>query len=123
VPTANPDEDTAFIPTMAQMPPLSVWEVDTAAVRVVTEWITKMPVLPPISIHKVFTGRSANGPVLHGDMLVLPEGVRGKVMLIGLDGRRHVLVGIAGRTFRIPQGLPVGIYLLKAGAETFKLAL
>jgi hypothetical protein len=121
VPTGTPD-DTAFSPTMPQMPPLGVWEVDTAAVRVVTEWIAKMPPLPA-SIHQAFAGRSANAPVLHGDMLLLPESMRGKAEIIGLDGRRHRLLGISERAFRIPKDMPAGIYLLNAGGETFKLAL
>jgi hypothetical protein len=123
VPAAGNPDDTAFIPTAAQMPPLGVWEVDTAAVRVVTEWISKMPPLPSASIRKGHEARLAKTPVLHGDILVLPESIRGKAVLIGLDGRRHELIGISGQAFRIPRGMSAGIYLLKAGTGTFKLAL
>ncbi|MEO6098438.1 MAG: hypothetical protein ABIW76_23320, partial [Fibrobacteria bacterium] len=68
-------------------------------------------------------GRSGKEPVLRGDMLVLPEGVRGKAVLLGLDGRRHELIGISGHAFQIPKGMSAGIYLLKVGTATFKLAL
>ncbi|MEO7956244.1 MAG: hypothetical protein ABIW76_06125, partial [Fibrobacteria bacterium] len=95
MPSGLPD-DTAFSQTAPQMPPLGVFEVDTAAVRVVTEWITTMPNLPPSAIRKAIAGRSGKEPVLRGDMLVLPEGVRGKAVLLGLDGRRHELIGISG---------------------------
>lgn len=121
VPTGTPD-DTAFVRTMAQMPPLGVFEVDTAAVRVVTEWITKMPALSS-SIRKGDGARWANAPVLHGDLLVIPHMIGGQAVLIGLDGRRHELSAVSGNAFRIPKGMPAGIYLLKAGTGTFKLAL
>lgn len=121
IPDGTPD-DTAYLQTAAQMPPLGVFEPDTAANRLVAEWITKMPPLPA-SIHKLIGRRSAQAPVLHGDILALPEGMRGKALLFGLDGRRHDLIGISGQTFRIPRGLPGGIYLLKTASQTFKLAL
>jgi hypothetical protein len=120
VPTGDP-EDTAFTSTMAQMPPLGVYEVDTAAIRVLTDWIRTMPPLPA-SIRRTFAARPADAPLLRGDMLMLPEGVRGKVVLTGIDGRHHELIGSNGHSFRIPKGLPAGIYLLKVGAKTFKLA-
>lgn len=121
LPTGTP-EDTAYEGIEAQMPPLGVFEVDSAAIQVVTHWITQIPPLPA-SISKSVGERFAKLPAIHGDRVVLSKDVHGKAMLIGLDGRRHELSGISSHEFRIPMGLPAGIYLLKAGSETFKLAL
>lgn len=121
LPTGTP-EDTAYKGIEAQMPPLGVFEVDSAAIQVVTQWITQIPPLPA-SIRKSIGGGIANPPVIHGDRVVLSKDVQGKPMLIGPDGRRYELSGISSHEFRIPTGLPAGIYLLKAGRETFKLAL
>lgn len=121
LPTGTPD-DTAFKGIEAQMPPLGVFEVDSAAIQVVTQWIAQIPPLPA-SIRKRVGDRFAKLPAIHGDRVALPKGVHGKAMLIGLDGRRHELAAISTHEFRIPKGLPAGIYLLNAGGETFKLAL
>jgi hypothetical protein len=100
---------------------VGVFEVDTAAVRVVSEWIKTIPKI--VSTRKTIARRAAANPVIHGDMLLLPEGTPGKVVLTGIDGRRHDLVRTSGRSYRIPGTLPTGIYLLKLGTVTFKLSL
>jgi hypothetical protein len=119
LPTGTP-EDTAYKVLEAQMPPLGVFEVDTAAIQVVTQWITQLSSLA--SIHKWVGEGFVKVPTLHGERVVL-QGGHGKVLLVGVNGMQHELMGISGNEFRIPKGLPAGIYLLKVGGETFKLAL
>jgi hypothetical protein len=121
LPNGTP-EDTAYKAIEAQMPPLAVFEVDSAAIRVVTQWITQLPPLPA-SIRESAGKGFAGLPAIHGDRVVFRQDVRGKAWLIGLDGRRHELPGITRHEFRIPAGLSAGIYLLQAGRETFKLTL
>lgn len=120
-----PTEDTAFAPHASQMPPVGVFEVDTTAIQVVTQWIMS---LPTTSIRGVFgsqgsqAGHSGRLPVIRGNLVLLPQGVV-KARLFGLDGQRLELTELPGHSYRLPAGLAPGIYILRAGSQVFRLML
>ena len=91
------------------------------ATRMITQWIKEMPEI--VSIRNGGRGPAARGPVLRGNVLALQEGEGRNVSLTGLDGRRHALTELSKGNYRLPSGLPAGMYFLKSGARTFKLML
>lgn len=102
-----------------QMPPLGVFEVDTIATRWIRKWIAEMP---PVGIKGSRLGHNAvSAPRIMAGYLTLGSDFRGDLMLTGLDGRRHALIRLTGKTFRVPKSLPNGVYFLQLGATAYKV--
>ena len=103
-----------------QMPPLATTEVDTLAVRVVTEWIRSLPTLedahtPPIV-------KRNPRPSLNGEVIsVPPEWVAMGVQLIGLNGHHIPLMAIGAGRFRITEQPSRGILILKFSNQSYRL--
>jgi hypothetical protein len=117
LPPTDPD---AFGSVQEQMPPVGVFEEDTAATKMITQWIKQLPEVTAIGPARAASGAHAAAPMIHGNILTLPVG---RAALAGLDGRRHALTPIGAGRFRLPAGLAPGIYLLDAGGRAFKLLL
>lgn len=112
---------TAFDPDRNQMPPMATFEVDTAAVKVMEEWILGTP------SRAVPTGiagghQAATAPILRGRDLLLPPGLLAgnpAVRLRGLDGRVYPLRTLGPGRYAIPASVPRGVYILQVGRLTF----
>lgn len=111
----------AFDPSRYQMPPLGTFEMDTAAVRLVEEWILGLP--PRTAPTGVAQGPRASAfPILNGRELFLPPGLRAgnpAVRLRGLDGRDHPLRAAGPGRYAIPASVPRGVYVIQVGGRTF----
>lgn len=120
---ANPEERAkAFYDGKRSMPTLGVFEEDTLANKVVEDWILAM-VETTGANHQGLAGRGAPEPSIKGGILTLPSGLRGKVVLTGLDGRSQPVIRLNESTFRLPHGMKPGVYLLMVGVRSFKLIL
>jgi cytochrome c553 len=119
-----PTEADAFAKDERQMPPLGVFEVDTLATNMIARWIQS---LPPLSIPRTSAHAGLQGAgiqVRGGELILLSRSDRsigGAAELTGLDGRREILIPISGGRYRLPKGLPHGLYLIREGSLTYKL--
>lgn len=117
---SQPTEDTAFNATQNQMPPLGVFEEDTVATRVLARWIKSMPEL--VSVRKGLPS-AAISLDRRGNILSFPAPTQVQPDLVGLDGRRYSLLPLSETRFRLPAGLPSGLYMVRSGPRYFKLLL
>jgi hypothetical protein len=111
--------DTAFIPDVNQMPPIGVYEEDTVATRWIAKWIKEMPEVG-ISRRRVPILGTFK-PSIVGNILILPAGLDGKVLFVGIGGKKFELTRTNGNDFRLPDNLKPGVYMLRVGIQTFKV--
>lgn len=108
-----------------QMPPMGTFEVDTAAMKVVEEWIAGIPSRAvPAGIAAV--PHAASSPVLRGRELYLPPALLAGnplVRLRGMDGRGHTLRNVGPGRYAIPSAVPRGVYVLQVGRRSFTRAV
>ena len=107
-----------------QMPPLGSYEVDTAAVKVMEEWILGMPsrAIPSGLVRGSNGSNFGLSPILRGRELILPPGLLAgnpAVRLRGLDGRIHPLTRAGNDRYAVPASVPRGVYILQVGSRTF----
>jgi hypothetical protein len=114
-----PAEEGAYAALGEQMPPLGVYEEDTVATRILSQWITTMPAAP---IHGRRLEKNANlAPRLSGSYLTLPSSYTGRVYVSGIDGRRTELQRVSGTLYRLPDQKATGVLLIHLEKRSFKL--
>ncbi len=114
----NPNNEDAYYPVPTQMPPLGVFEVDTLAIHWVEKWIKEMSTVAARQLHP---GTKAKAYRWTGDHLILASDSRENVTLSGLDGRRIEMIRVAGGTYRLPNSLKNGVYMLHIGTKAYKV--
>jgi len=128
--TERRTERNNFDPVRNQMPPLATFEVNDAAVALLTKWIKAMPALGVDTagmVIGVFHGASAHrdmrGPVIRNGMVIIPADLASSspvsVRLTGIDGRTSELKAVSRTQFAVPAGLPKGVYILRVGHQSF----
>jgi cytochrome c553 len=120
--TSAPDisKDTAYRKDENQMPYIGIYEVDTVATRWIAQWINEMPDIVGINPKKGSVFGKLN-PEIVGDILTIPAGVDGGLILAGLNGKKYSLTRIMGNNYCIPDNLKTGLYMLRVGNRTFKI--
>jgi hypothetical protein len=110
-----------YDPIRNQMPPLATFEVNVAATALIEKWIKDMPVPTPIAIALAKHGMFRAGIKLQRGYLVIDAkllGAGAQPIMAGLDGRRISLRKVSEGTWALPEGLPKGLYLIRAGSQS-----
>jgi hypothetical protein len=114
-------ESGDFFPDPEQMPPLSSYETDAAALDSIRKWILEYKTA--LSVHRPANRPVLQSPVLHGNRIQLPPGIPGwenlKVTLHDFSGRSWEAPRIGRETYAVPGGLSQGVYILRVGARNF----
>lgn len=115
------------------MPPLATYEVNNPAMQVIAEWITTLtPVpapncCPQAGIHIGHSETFIKLPSIQGRTLRLPQIMASqknlKVTLVSLNGKTITLSSFAPGLYTLPQSLSRGVYIIKAGNQTFQRQL
>lgn len=125
-----------------QMPPLATFQPDSAAVNAVKDWVCslgnrgaaacKLPVMQPDSSYWASTGLFHGGmgfrragkltAYLHGQRLTVSGPVAAEPILSDMRGREIRMVKSEIGSYRIAEPLRPGVYVLRAGRATFKIA-
>lgn len=108
-----------FEKNAAQMPPLGVYEEDTAATRVLAQWITQFKAEEDVSIRRSLAHQDLRAPAMDGRTLLIPEGMAGRVTLIAVNGKEIRLKRMASNRYSIPAALHPGLYVVRVGVHSF----
>lgn len=122
--TAPPNE-LGWDPARDQMPPLATFEVDTAALAVLSEWIRTLP-KKTIAVNSPLSAGAFRAPSFRGRTLIVPgPGAPGnaRVTLIGVDGREVELTRRGPGAYDLPAGTPAGVYVIRVGSASFARSL
>jgi hypothetical protein len=113
----------------SQMPPLATYIPDTAALKILSEWVrtyrTLVPVPPEDPAVAVRAARLAmqGTPSIQNRVLVVPAGWTGKATMTGLNGRTVPLVTVGRGRYALPASMPAGVYFFKVGDRTFRTSV
>lgn len=124
-----------------QMPPLATFQPDSAAINAVKDWICslgnrgaacKLPVLQPDSSYWASTGLFHGGmgipgaaklaAYLHGQRLLVSGLMTAQPVLSDMRGREIRMVNSGLGIYRISEPLRPGVYVLKAGRASIRIA-
>jgi hypothetical protein len=107
-----------------QMPPLGVFEEDTVAMQVLTEWVNHYRAEDDVSVRRARSGSGLSHPIQIGNHLRLPEGMQeGPAYLIALNGQSIPLPKVAGNLYALPASISPGIYGLRVGKVMARLIM
>jgi hypothetical protein len=111
-----------------QMPPLATYEVNVPAVTLLKKWVKEMQPLPVGPDGYVGIARSASArtqlksPIIRGGLVILPadfSATKLSVKLTGINGRTYDLKAVGRNAFALPANLPKGVYIIRAGQQSF----
>jgi len=103
------------------MPPLATYEEDTAATKVLAQWILAFDTTSDIvGIRSSLHAKSLRAPTLDGRHLRVPGEMAGKVSLFGINGREYRLQALGGSLYALPPSLQRGLYIVRVGAQSFR---
>ena len=105
----------------AQMPPLATFMPDTAALKILGEWVRNyVPVNAGIKPGTRFDG--SGGPTVRGRVLYLPRGWTGPVLMADVRGRVFTLKAAGEQAFTLPP-VGTGVYFFRQKGRSFKVSL
>ena len=133
---------TKFNGSSLQMPPLATFQPDSAAVNAVKDWICslgnrgaaacKLPVLQPDSSYWSTTGLFHDGmgipragkltAYLRGQRLLVSSQMTAHPILTDMRGREIRMVNSGLGIYQISEPLRPGVYVLRAGRASIKIA-
>ena len=102
------------------MPPLASYIPDTAALKILGEWVVKQT--PPAGIRSIGL-RDAGTLQIHGRFLIAPPGWTGKVQMSDIQGRVQNLEHLGKGRYALPDNARNGVYFFRAGQHTFKASI
>lgn len=102
------------------MPPLATFIPDTAALKILGEWVVKQT--PPAGIRSIGL-RDSRTPHIRGRIFIAPAGWTGKVQMIDIRGRVQVLESLGSGRYALPENARDGVYFFRAGQRTFKTSI
>ncbi|MEO7957641.1 MAG: hypothetical protein ABIW76_13220, partial [Fibrobacteria bacterium] len=108
-----------------QMPPLATYEEDTAATKLITQWIMEFDTTGQMA-NGLAGGRgraSVSAPLFQSRLIRIPEAMVGTVSLRGVDGRALPLAPVSPGVYSLPSQAQAGVYFLRVGARSFRLSL
>jgi len=116
---------------LGQMPPLATYIPDTAAIKILGEWVTNYYTLYSVpgehdvtSIHGIKIGSLDKAmPVIQNRQLIVPENWTGKAFMISLNGRSVPLASVGRNRYALPASASAGVYFFRVGDRTFKTSV
>lgn len=123
-PTRPAQPELAWYAGRFAMPPLGTFEVDTVAAKIMKQWILNFDVNVdlqgrPDAIRTRANQQSLRVPMMNANNIVIPEGMTGRVSLVGVNGREFSLNRVAGNTYAVPSEVKRGLYIVRVGAKSF----
>src|SRR5204863_6425876 len=114
----------------SQMPPLATYIPDTAALKILGEWVHNYYTLtavqgepPVLSVHGARLALQGGMPSIQNRQLIVPEGWTGKAVMIGLNGRSTPLASVGRGRYALPASLPSGVYFFQVGNRSFRTSV
>jgi hypothetical protein len=101
------------------MPPLATYIPDTAALKILGEWVAKQAAQPAIGIR----GKapvSYPSPYIRDRVLIVPALFTGEVRMMDIRGRSFVLNPLGSGRFEIPRTIKGGLYMVRVGQRFFR---
>ncbi len=111
--------------TGEQMPPFATYIPDTAALKVLGEWIKNYRTLAVVDSQNIVNSVRQSGqlhlaePVLRNHTLFVPVDWGSGATMWNIQGQSHALQALGVGAYALPPGTPVGIYMFRVGAHTF----
>ncbi|MCD6023838.1 MAG: glucose sorbosone dehydrogenase [Fibrobacteria bacterium] len=114
------------------MPPVPVSFIpDVEAMKILGEWVKAYRTLQIVDSSRIITGvlQGGNGtaarPALrfHNGMVLVPPGWKARPELLSPAGRRHALLSAGPGRYALPARLPSGIYWVRAGGLSLRVAV
>ena len=110
-----------------QMPIYATHIPDTAAMKILGEWVKSYRTLVRIpdrdSVVNV-NGRMTRYPAetarIQNRQLIVPASWTGKAQMMNVGGRVYALSSVGKGRYAIPQSAPSGLYFFKVGTRTFR---
>ena len=104
------------------MPLLASYIPDTAALKILGEWVTKGGALVsnPGNRIRANVPRAILSPYIRDRVLIVPAGLAGEVRMMDLRGRAFGLTPKGDGRYAIPESAKNGLYFFRVGQRLFK---
>ena len=99
------------------MPPLATYIPDTAALRVMGEWVARQG--NTIGI-RTRGARAFASPTIRDRVLIVPAGLAGEVRMMDIRGRAFALRNLGNGRYAIPERAKDGVYFFRVGESVFR---
>jgi hypothetical protein len=99
------------------MPPLATYIPDTAALRVMGEWVARQGGRAAI---RAVGGRVLASPYIRDRVLIVPAGFTGEVRMMDIQGRGFALKSLGNGRYAIPEKAKDGVYFFRVGERSFR---
>lgn len=103
------------------MPPLATYIPDTAALKVLGEWVARQAVTIGIRAPGALAGLPS--PYIRDRVLIVPAGLSGTVRMMDVGGRVYALRSLGKGRYAIPEEAKAGVYFFGAGGRFFRTSL
>jgi hypothetical protein len=108
----------------AQMPRVATFLPDTAALKIMAEWVKNYRILTPVGIANPpksakNSPQSTFQPLIRGRLLYVPVGWKGRATMVDVGGRIHTLIQKDSFVFTLPPSISAGIYQFRVGEHSF----
>lgn len=101
------------------MPPLATYIPDTAALKILGEWVAKQGASSAIGIRSAVS-RSFQSPYIRDRILIVPANFTGAVRMTDVRGRVFALRPLGKGRYEIPEMARDGVYFLRVGQRSFR---
>ncbi len=112
-----------------QMPPLATYMPDTAALKILGEWVRNYRTLYIVDSSNIVTRLNSkpvpprNIPLIRNRILFVPKDWLGGALMIGIQGRAYRLYSSGKNRYLIPPFAPAGVYFFAVGSHYFKASI
>jgi hypothetical protein len=105
-----------------QMPPLNSFVPDTAALKILGEWVKYYRSGSILALGREHP-KNLSGPWVRNQTLFVPWDWTGKASMLDIRGRVHRLASLGRGAYALPPGKLSGVYFFRIGKRHFKLSL
>ena len=102
------------------MPPLATYIPDTAALKVLGEWVVGLGSMTGIRAEK---SRASPIPYIRNRVLIAPPGWTGKIQMLDVRGQVFALEPLGEGRYAMPEAAKAGVYFFRAGRRYFKASI
>jgi hypothetical protein len=104
------------------MPPLATYIPDTAALKILGEWVAKQAAQPGIGI-RAKAPLSFPSPYVRDRVLIVPADFTGEVRMMDVRGRVFALRRVGNGRYAMPAMAEDGLYALRVGRRFFRISV
>jgi len=111
----------------SQMPPLATYIPDTAAQKILGEWVKNYVTLVVVDPNNIIAVRKHSfvftSPSINNRILFVPDSWTGEAVMMDMQGRIRNLNRVGKGVYKVPSDVPVGVYFFKVGQFAFKSSI